>query len=83
MPYRPGITGAATLIFRREEDMLRSVPSDQLDDFYEKRIKIQKARVDVCAMCRATPISDLRILAATAGIRRHYAVPFAVDAPAD
>lgn len=83
MPYRPGITGAATLIFRREEDLLRSVPLDQLDDFYDKRIKILKARVDVCAMCRATPASDLRILAATAGLRRHEPIPFVVDAPAD
>jgi lipopolysaccharide/colanic/teichoic acid biosynthesis glycosyltransferase len=83
MPYRPGITGAATLIFRGEEDLLRSVPSDQLDDFYEKRIKILKARVDVCAMCRATLMSDLKILAATAGMRKQYPVPFPVDAPAD
>lgn len=83
MPYRPGITGAATVVFRREEEMLRSVPAEQLDAFYEKRIKTLKARLDVCAMCRATPASDLRILAVTAGIRRQPAVPIVLDVPAD
>jgi lipopolysaccharide/colanic/teichoic acid biosynthesis glycosyltransferase len=83
MPYRPGITGAATLLFRREEELLRSVPPDQLDDFYQKRIKTVKARVDVCAMCRATPMSDLKILAATAGLRNQQQVSIVLDAPAD
>jgi len=83
MPYRPGLTGAATLIFRREEDLLRFVPPDQIEDFYEKRIKFVKARVDVCAMCRATPISDLKILAATVGLRRQPSVRFVAGAPID
>lgn len=65
MPYRPGITGAATLSFRREEEILRSVDPAQLDQFYEQRVKPVKARRDVRYMCRATPWSDMQIIAAT------------------
>src|ERR1700722_4226872 len=33
VPYRPGITGAATLVFRREEEMLRQLPDEKLEAF--------------------------------------------------
>lgn len=65
MPYRPGMTGAATLAFRNEEEMLRAVHPSQLDEYYERRIKPVKARLDVRYMCRATLRSDLRMMAAT------------------
>jgi lipopolysaccharide/colanic/teichoic acid biosynthesis glycosyltransferase len=65
MPYRPGITGAATLAFRREEEILSGVRSGQLESFYNVRIKPLKARIDARYMCRATFQSDLRILTAT------------------
>ncbi len=65
MPYRPGITGAATLIFRREEEILRHVQPSQLDLFYNRHIRPLKARIDVRYMCRATLWSDLRLIAAT------------------
>jgi lipopolysaccharide/colanic/teichoic acid biosynthesis glycosyltransferase len=65
MPYRPGITGAATLAFRREEEILGRIHPAQIDDFYHRHIKPLKARIDARYMARATFWSDLRIIAST------------------
>jgi lipopolysaccharide/colanic/teichoic acid biosynthesis glycosyltransferase len=65
MPYRPGITGAATLAFRREEEILSRVPTSQLNDFYNQHLRPLKARMDVRYMCRATFLSDMRQIGAT------------------
>lgn len=65
MPYRPGITGAATLAFRREEELLSRIHPTDIENFYHRHIKPLKARIDARYMCRATPWSDLRIIAAT------------------
>jgi lipopolysaccharide/colanic/teichoic acid biosynthesis glycosyltransferase len=65
MPYRPGITGSATIAFRSEEEILRHVAPQQIIDFYAEHIKPKKAKLDVCYMCRATFYSDLRIVATT------------------
>lgn len=65
MPYRPGITGAATLAFRREEEILSRIHPAQMEDFYQRHIKPLKARIDGRYMCHATFWSDLRIVAAT------------------
>src|SRR5579862_3760586 len=45
-PYRPGITGAATLAFRREEELLRRIPTSELETFYGARIKPLKTLID-------------------------------------
>jgi lipopolysaccharide/colanic/teichoic acid biosynthesis glycosyltransferase len=66
MPYRPGITGPATLVFHHEEEILRNVEPNQMDSFYAREIKPVKARLDACYMCHVTPLSDVRILGATA-----------------
>ena len=65
MPYRPGVTGAASLAFRREEEILSRVHPSQLDDFYNRHIRPLKARIDARYMCRATFWSDMRLVAAT------------------
>ena len=65
MPYRPGISGAATVFFRNEEDILRDIPALELDSFYKEHIKPVKARIDVCYMCQATPSTDMRMLTET------------------
>jgi lipopolysaccharide/colanic/teichoic acid biosynthesis glycosyltransferase len=65
MPYRPGITGAATLVFRREEEILRDIHPSHLDAFYARHIRPLKARIDVRYMCRASFWSDMRLIGAT------------------
>ncbi len=65
MPYRPGITGAATLAFRREEGLLSRIHPSLLEDYYSQHIRPLKARMDVRYMCRATLWSDLRLIGAT------------------
>ena len=62
---RPGITGAATLTFRREEELLAIVPGEELEAFYAEVVKPSKARLDLEYLQKATLLSDLRLLWAT------------------
>ncbi len=65
MPYTPGITGAATLYFRNEEEMLRHVSRENLDAYYARHIQPIKAQLDLEYMATATFLTDLRLLACT------------------
>ncbi len=66
MPFRPGITGAATLAFRHEEEMLHNIPNDDLESYYCRIIKPLKAKIDWDYMSKATFVSDLALLYETA-----------------
>ncbi|HUD14269.1 MAG TPA: sugar transferase [Terracidiphilus sp.] len=65
MPYRPGITGAASLAFRHEEHILSGVHANQLDHFYDNQIKPLKTHLDLHYMSQATLWTDVRMMAAT------------------
>jgi lipopolysaccharide/colanic/teichoic acid biosynthesis glycosyltransferase len=66
MTCRPGITGVATLAFRKEEEFLSEIPEDQLETFYEMFVKPAKAQLDLEYMRTATLASDLKVLWRTA-----------------
>lgn len=66
MPFRPGVTGAATLAFRFEEEMLKRIPPDQLDHFYDLVVKPKKAKLDWEYMQTATLRTDLAVIWKTA-----------------
>jgi lipopolysaccharide/colanic/teichoic acid biosynthesis glycosyltransferase len=66
MPFRPGLTGAATLAFRREEEMLQGIPDDDLEAYYCRMIKPLKAKIDWDYMRKATLATDFALLYETA-----------------
>lgn len=65
MPYRPGLTGQASLIFRHEEKMLMEIPARDVAGFYDAVIKPMKAELDIRYMERATFLNDVGMLART------------------
>lgn len=66
LPFRPGLTGAATLAFRCEEEMLVHVPEHELEAFYNRTIKPLKLHLDSEYMKQATLKSDLAMICETA-----------------
>jgi lipopolysaccharide/colanic/teichoic acid biosynthesis glycosyltransferase len=63
--YRPGITGAASIAFRREEHILACVHADEVESIYHSCIKPMKANIDRVYMQTATFVTDLRLILAT------------------
>lgn len=61
----PGITGAASLAFSREEKLLAKVPAEDLTRFYLEELLPAKARLDTEYAAQATFLSDCRILLRT------------------
>lgn len=67
MPYRPGITGWATIHFHDEESMLRSFTDPvEMEKYYQEHIRPAKARLDFLYMRGATFASDTSLLLLTA-----------------
>lgn len=66
LPYRPGMTGVATLAFRNEEKILAEIRDSHVDSFYDTCIKPRKAQLDRDYMRTATLWTDLRVLWQTA-----------------
>ena len=61
----PGLTGAASLAFCGEEQLLAQVPAECLASFYIRQVLPQKARLDSEYAARATFRSDCGILLQT------------------
>ncbi len=62
---KPGMTGAASLIFRNEEELLAGVPESELAFFYIHRLLPRKAHLDREYAAQATFWSDCCILMKT------------------
>lgn len=62
LPCRPGVTGAATMAFAREEAVLDRVPKHSLDAYYHSVVLPAKRRLDAEYMARATFLSDLKLI---------------------
>jgi lipopolysaccharide/colanic/teichoic acid biosynthesis glycosyltransferase len=59
---RPGITGAATIAFAREEALLDRVPKHHLESYYHAVVLPAKRRLDAEYMARATFSSDFKLI---------------------
>lgn len=66
---RPGITGAATIAFAREEQILARLPDHHLDGYYHSIILPAKLRLDREYMAQATFLTDLKLIVDTIGRR--------------
>jgi hypothetical protein len=62
LPCRPGITGAATIAFAREESVLDRVPKHHLEFYYHKVVLPAKSQLDSGYMASATFLSDLKLI---------------------
>lgn len=62
----PGITGAASLRFRREEELLAGVPGQELTHFYCKELLPQKVALEIQYARKADWLNDLSLIARTA-----------------
>jgi len=62
---RPGITGAATLAFAREEDLLSAIPEHEVESYTINVLNPTKAEMDTHYARIATLASDCRIILTT------------------
>lgn len=63
----PGITGAASLVYRDEEAMLSKIAEEQLEKFYSTELLPAKIRLDMDYARRANLLTDVVILLRTLG----------------
>jgi lipopolysaccharide/colanic/teichoic acid biosynthesis glycosyltransferase len=62
LAVKPGLTGAATLAFRNEEEVLAHVPESDLVGFYVRDLLPRKARLDCEYAAQADFLSDCRVV---------------------
>ncbi len=62
LAVKPGLTGAATLAFRNEEELLAQVPESDLVGFYVRDLLPRKARLDCEYAAHANFMSDCGVL---------------------
>jgi lipopolysaccharide/colanic/teichoic acid biosynthesis glycosyltransferase len=62
---RPGITGAATIAFACEEQILARLPHDSVEAYYHSIILPAKLRLDREYMAQATFLTDLKLIVDT------------------
>jgi lipopolysaccharide/colanic/teichoic acid biosynthesis glycosyltransferase len=62
---RPGITGAATITFAQEEQVLARLPHREVDDYYHSIVLPAKLQLDRVYTARSTFVSDLKMIADT------------------
>ena len=62
---RPGVTGAATLAFGREEFLLAGIAKRALNDFVRTILLPRKEQIDSEYMSRASFVSDLKLIIKT------------------
>jgi lipopolysaccharide/colanic/teichoic acid biosynthesis glycosyltransferase len=65
LAVKPGITGAATLTFSNEEELLAHIPESEMMGFYVGDLLPRKARLDYQYAAEANFWSDCRILLKT------------------
>lgn len=63
LPCRPGITGAATIAFAREEEILDDIPAYRLESYVHTVVLPTKRRLDSDYMAKATFLSDFKLIA--------------------
>jgi lipopolysaccharide/colanic/teichoic acid biosynthesis glycosyltransferase len=65
LAVKPGLTGAATLVFSNEQKLLAQIPAPDLVVFYVRDLLPRKARLDCEYAARANFVSDCRVLLKT------------------
>jgi lipopolysaccharide/colanic/teichoic acid biosynthesis glycosyltransferase len=65
LQLRPGVTGAATLVYRDEEQILANRGDDRVTEYYVNELYPQKVRLDLEYAKAASFAGDVRILAQT------------------
>jgi lipopolysaccharide/colanic/teichoic acid biosynthesis glycosyltransferase len=67
LSIRPGVTGAATVHFRHEEQILPRISELELETYYIQNILPRKMRLDMDYASKATFWSDFKMLLSTFG----------------
>lgn len=65
LAVKPGVTGAATLVFRNEDELLAHVPEAELVGFYVRYILPRKAHLDCEYAAQASFLTDCGVLLRT------------------